>query len=349
MMHTDQLRLQYWLVGSILALASVLVSFAERLGALTEVRTAVMDLLNPGRLLLLSINRHDFLQKSVKRDPLIEGRLDTMTAALKDSEVQRRQLIIENAALRQERKRHAQTLEIQGLFESERNSPGPSAVSPLTEFGVMPASILSERTDSDRLRELIIDAGKSAGISRSELVVEGSGLLIDRGRDGLVAEGDRVISGASVVGRIAKTGRWVSLVQPVTDPDFTAGIQLVRRSKEGLHFGARGILRGLGDGQCAIEGIPYTEAVSVNDDVVSSEIEGVRGPRLYFGRVSAAKFLEGGQWEVHVQPAVAVSEISTVGVVRMKLLVAEKNRSHFETTGTESAKPQSAVNSEVIP
>ncbi len=322
MTHADQLRMRYWLTGSVMALLAVAVSFADRSGVVSPVRAMLLDAMSPGKMVLLTLGGRSATGASggSERSPSRRD-VDLLRDALRESELQRRQLIIENAGLRQEQRKHRTLLEIQGLFSEGNGLSDPVASPSLTDFSAVRATVISDHQMTGRLRELIIDAGKTAGISRSELVVDGDGLLLDKGSESNVLEGDRVTSGAVVVGRIRKTGRWVSLVQPVTDPEFSAGVQLVRRSPDGPHFGATGILRGSDDGFCEITGIPYTEPVSAGDEIVTSEVEGVRGPRLYFGRVVAAEFLDGGQWKIRVQPALATGELTSVGIIRLDLAV----------------------------
>lgn len=325
MTNADRIRLRLWLAGSLMALLSVAVAFADRRGVLSPVRTALMDVLNPGRLILLSVAGNGDDTSRQNRPATSNSAADKLQLALRESEIQRRQLIIQNADLRQELKQRSTLEEI-----SHRLPAGgyrfqiPESKKSLTEFTAIRASVISNHQMAERLKELMIDAGKAAGVTRAELVVDGVGILLDQGKERNIQNGDRVVAGAAVVGRISKTGRWVSLVQPLTDSGFSAGIQLVRSTSEGQHFGATGILRGTGEKHCVIEGVPYTEAVSVGDDVVSSEIDGVNGPRLYFGRVSEVQFLDGGQWLIRAEPAVRMSELQHVGILRLQLNIPSR-------------------------
>ena len=138
-----------------------------------------------------------------------------------------------------------------------------------------------------------------------------------------------------MVGRIEKAARWVSLVQPVTAIGFKAQVMLLRKTADGLHFGATGMLEGTGEAECVLTGIPHTDAVAVGDDVVSADVNGVRGPQLYFGRVTKAEFLAGGQWDVRVRPAASLEELESVGVLRLKLKT-EISRSRRAGTGQKS-------------
>lgn len=310
----DNSPIRLWLAGWTMALLAIMAGVADQTGSLISLRASLHDVLSPGRLVVLSLRS----PKSIPIETAATFSPDDvirLNSTLQDSERQRRQLIIETARLRDELRKQSRSAEI-------RNSLSPDGIpqsSPLVSFTPIPVRVVSSRGLPDRLRELMIDAGKQTGLTQSELVVDGDGLILDGGTDHGVAAGDRALSGSVVVGRIAKTGRWISLVQPVTDKDFTARAQLLRRSADGLFYGAEGMLSGTGEPECRLTGVSATEAVSVGDEVVTAEINGVEGPRLYFGRVSFAEFLEGGQWLIRVQPALAMQPLDAVNVVRMEL------------------------------
>lgn len=334
--QTEYSRIRIRLAGVAMALLAVLTTVGERSGWLTSVRVTLHDALSPGRLTLLAV-------PSFRSGPSVSTTQDYsaddaahFAAALKDSERQRRQLIIESARLRDQIRRQSHTTEVSALLGSD----GIPQSSPLVGFHSVTARVISSQGLPDRLRDLIVDAGRSVGVTRSELVVDGSGLILDQGTEGGTAAGDRVLSGSVVVGRISEAGRWISLVQPVTDVDFTARVQLLRRSVDGLYYGAEGLLRGTGESECVIDGIADTDAVSVGDEVVTSEVSGVRGPRLYFGRVSKADFLDGGQWQIRVQPAVSVPDLDHVRIVRLELHAERRLSPKSPTATTSSAAAQ---------
>ena len=79
------------------------------------------------------------------------------------------------------------------------------------------------------------------------------------------------------------------------------------------------MLEGDGSAECILTGIPHTEAVAVGDHVVSADVNGMRGPQLYFGHVTRADFLAGGQWDVRVQPAATLDDLTSVGILRLNL------------------------------
>lgn len=312
-----------------MALLSLVTALTDHAGGLTGLRAVLLDVLSPGRLVLLSLQRPPRGTGAAAATLSVAATVspeasEQLRAALLDSERQRRQLILENARLRNELRQQRTNSRVAELLAPLAGADSRA----LTSFTPVPARVIGTQGLSGRLRSTIVDAGAARGITRSELVVDGTGLLLDRGTDGTdtraagggaVAVGDRVLAGAIVVGRVAKAGRWVSLVQPVTDREFSARVQLVRQSAEGVYLGAEALLQGTGAGDCEVVGVPYTEAVSVGDEVVTVDIEGVRGPRLYFGRVTQAQFLEGGQWQIRVQPAVSLQDLQQVAVVRLQL------------------------------
>jgi cell shape-determining protein MreC len=109
---------------------------------------------------------------------------------------------------------------------------------------------------------------------------------------------------------------------------FKAQVTLLRRTPDGLHFGVTATLEGTGEEECRVTGIPHTEAVAVGDEVISADVNGVKGPQLYFGRVTRAEFLAGGQWDVRVQPAASLNDLESVGILRLGLqrAIAEKDQ-----------------------
>ena len=308
-MRVEHVRHHMWIAVVAMFVLSLLVTAADRTGMLSSVRSVLHDALSPGRIVLIAMTSPpDDAGKPVSAASPVK--IDSQNGLNAQQLQTLRQLMIENAQLRRDLKRSKQATEIADFVD-------PAAS--LTDFAMIPAQVISTSGLPGSLRELIISAGKSAGITRSELVVDGSGAVVDVGSDSGVAAGDRVLSGSSVIGRIEKTGRWVSMVQPVTSVDFRAQVQLLRASDDGLHFGAIGMLEGTGSSECRLTGISYTDAVTVGDTVVSADINGVRGPRLFFGTVTSAEFLAGGQWDVRIQPGFTVSELDRVGIVRMSL------------------------------
>lgn len=236
---------------------------------------------------------------------VVSGDVAGLQNALLENELQRRQLVIENARLRNELRK-----------SREQSAAGAFDIVPLLNFHAVPAKILSHSGLSGSVRELIVDAGKTLHLKPSDLLVDGGGIVLDQGQQQGIDAGQRVVNGMAVVGRITEASQWVALVQPVSHKEFSAAIQLVKNSPQGAALGAEGLLVGVGSGRCRVSGIPYTESVSVGDEVFSADINGIKGPRLYYGKVVRAEFSAGGEWDVHVQPAVDHRKLDQVAVVQ---------------------------------
>ena len=308
-MRIEHSQHRLWWPAAAMFVLSLVVMFADRMHILSGMRSALHDAFSPGRLALIAMNAtSDSGGNAIEETQTCEAVAVGTNNARQMQTL--RQLMIENARLRRDLK-HSQTASL----IAEAIDPAES----LNEYAMIPAQVISSNGLPGSLRELIVSAGKSAGINRSELVVDGNGAVVDVGSDAGVAAGDRVLSGSSVVGRIEKTGRWVSVVQPLTSTEFRAQVQLLRSSEDGLVFGAIGMLEGTGQSECRVTGVPYTEAVTVGDTVISADINGVRGPRLFFGTVTSAEFLAGGQWDVRIKPGFTIAELDQVGIVRLSL------------------------------
>lgn len=276
-------------------------------GWLTGIRMSLHNAVNPGRLALLSISSHPDSTRSEPADGHA-AELSELQNALLVNELQRRQLLLDNARLQQQVRDHQRTTNIQTVTSDE-----------LVNFVALKARILSHSGLSGQLKSAILDAGKTQGLNESELVVSGQGIVVDKGVDHRLEAGNKVAHGAAIIGRIAKVSRWVSLVQPVTDEEYAGAVQLVRIGDRGASFGARGLLHGTGTEFCEVTGIPYTEAVSVGDEVFAANVQGVDGPRLYYGKVVHAVFSEGGQWDIVVEPAFKPESLQEVAVVKPRL------------------------------
>lgn len=306
-------RLRVWLAACLTSIMACVALVADRSGLLNSTRPVLHDILSPGRLIVLAVASGDAAGKNengkaVSGNPA--GSLNGEASSTSSSqEALLRSLLIENARLRRDLKRR----------QSHDSPFADRTRESLTELHSVEAKILSRSGLPDSLRDLMIDAGQSKGIRRSELVVQGDGLLLDVGAREAVRAGDRVVDGLAVIGRIDKTAQWVSLVQPVSATGFRARARILRVVNGEGHFGATGMLEGLGNGACALTGIAHTEAVAVGDQVVSMDINGVDGPVLTYGEVVKADFLAGGQWDVRVRPVVNFDEASDVRVLCWEL------------------------------
>jgi len=308
-MHPRQQEPAIRRIATVLLLGTLDAGIADRYGELTGRRMALHNAVSPGRLALLSVSSAADESPGPRPSRTADQRqLQQLQDALLMNELQRRQLLLENARLQQQLKDRQQTARLQTVTSPD-----------LINFVALEARILSHSGLTGPLKNAILDVGTAQGVRESELIVSGDGLIVDKGRDHRLMAGDKVAHGAAIIGRISQLSRWVSLVQPVTDSDYSGAVQLVSLSEQGAGFGARGLLQGTDDGFCRVTGIAYTEPVSVGDEVFAASVQGVNGPRLYYGQVVHAAFSAGGQWDIIVKPAFAAEQLNDVAIVKPRL------------------------------
>lgn len=309
-MYQSHSNRNIWLSTATVLLVATVVFVADSQDKLTSVRMSLHNALSPGRLVLMSVAAPS---TNAEGDSSSGGDDTTPEVAeLQDSllqnELQRRQLLIENARLNNE----VRQMRRQGAIRTVAGRD-------LINFIGLKAKVLSRRGLPNDLKEALIDAGRDQGLRRSELVVSGDGFVVDKGTDHGLTVGQQVADGAAVVGRIAKLSQWVGLVQPVTNAEFSGAVQIVKMQGQGATFGAQGLLEGTGESLCRVTGIPYTEAVTIGDYVFSASVQGINGPRLFYGEVVHAEFSAGGQWDIRVQPAFESEQMDEVVVVKQRL------------------------------
>lgn len=299
---------------------TVLIWGAERAGSLTSVRMNLHNAMSLGRLAVLAIAPSKPTLDSIE-PRLGDSDVSALQNELLQNELQRRQLMIDNARLHNELRDLRRLAAIQSVS-------GDS----LVNFVALRATVLSQTGLPGILQEAFIDAGKSQGLQKSQLVVSDNGIVIDKGTDYGLSPGQKVAHGTAVIGRISDVSKWVGVVQPVTHTDFSSAVQLVKMKDYGASFGAKGILEGTGSQLCRVKGIPYTESVSVGDEVFSADVQGVNGPRLYYGSVVHAEFSAGGEWDIHVAPAFKAETLHEVAIVQQRLN-SERTQSPLRSTG----------------
>lgn len=321
-----------WLACFAICILAVIAGRMNEAGKLTSVQMTLHNVITPGRLLATAIgNPH----KPNPEPSLTQTDLTELQNQLLTNELQRRQLLIENARLKQR------------LLQSSRlPSQSEQLERSLLKFDTVPAQIVSQKGTPEVLKAALIDAGRSAGLRPSQLVINNSSPLLDQGLDMQVAPGQPVVTGSVIVGRIHKTAAWVSSLQLVTDEDFSAAVEIIRDSEFTSEFPTIGLLRGSGERHCRIHSVPYTAAVSVGDDVFSADLNGLNGPRLYFGKVTKAEFSAGGEWEIQVIPAINGRRIRNVSVVRSQLdpLRTSKPALNNKPSQTNSSDQQTLSN-----
>jgi len=217
------------------------------------------------------------------------------------------------------------------------------ASSPLLRTIAREARVIGLNRDAaGRVMERLLNLGAGAGIAREDLVLEslpgpsptvavtaspgataGAAaaelLLLDQGSQAGITRDAPVGQGATLLGRIRECGQFTSSVQPVVDPEFRIGGQLVRSTAEGPVLGAKGMFCGGGARPCRLELLPGTEPVSVGDRVYTQEALAGESVILLIGQVTRAELRDGQEhWEIDVAPA-ATEATGTVQVLTVEL------------------------------
>jgi len=171
--------------------------------------------------------------------------------------------------------------------------------------------------------QLLISIEKDQGIAAGELVLSGTGLLIDQGKSLGLKPDQLVTAGRSLFGRTLRVGERTALVQPITDPEFRVAVRLVRRSALGAVQGPQGILVGTGNG-CRLDEVMATEAVAAGDEVFTDRLASPGSEPIYCGRVTSAEADAGDHhWTIQVAPLQTLAKLPA----RLDVLRTELNSS----------------------
>jgi cell shape-determining protein MreC len=222
---------------------------------------------------------------------------DAQTIAQQEIEGQR--LVEENLRLQAEL--HAAREQLRLLAGSNSDDHSLLAVE------CVPARILGTQAQSFLARHRLLDAGRSRGVGPEDLVLRPATVLVDRGADRGIEDGQVVLAGSCVWGKITSAGSHTSTVCPVTEPGYRDLVRLAAPSADGLtlRIGAKGILEGTGEPLARLCMIETTEPVARGDLVYSMAGQGFVDMPLLCGRVVEVERLQGaGHWEIRVAPAV---------------------------------------------
>lgn len=305
--HDYQPRLRMATVCCLLAVVALsLGPTGERV-----VRSTVRDAAAPGYALQRHLSRW---QKSLDfaRWPWSAG--ERQTVVVQGGDDQRERVI----ALEQENRELRAALAIEekkfAIFEA---SLGPvSLASGERSTGVTrrAARVLDRSKDENGPAGVIIETGRLRGVEANAIAV--SAIRLAAGFEDELSDGDTVLAGASVVGRVQDVGAWTSTVIPVTDQDFRAHVWIVHDSQGETSFGDEGILEGDGVAGCRLKYVPSTAAVAVGDHVYSRDPSGRIPQPLYYGEIDRAELRPGApHWEIRVRPVVDLANVPVVHVL----------------------------------
>lgn len=136
-----------------------------------------------------------------------------------------------------------------------------------------------------------------------------SSLVLDRGYDDGVSQGQPVVNELGVVGKINEVSGSKCKVILLTDPQFSAAI-MVQRTRES------GVISGTLTGVCRLKFIKENADIRVGDKVITSKLSTEFPESLMVGEV--VEIREGGRSsdrEYLVQPSVPLSQLEEVLII----------------------------------
>ncbi len=193
------------------------------------------------------------------------------------------------------------------------------------------AEVLGKRQTETGEVTRMINRGRQDGLIESDLVIDDVAWVLDVGRKQQVEEGQPVSMGRVILGRIGQTGRWTSTVFAVSDVRYRGVAQIIRKSGDKFAFGARGILRGTGDGHCQLKFVRSTEAVNVGDEVYSARNGGESPVPLLYGKIVEVKLAPGApHWDIKIEPAAKDIHPHRLQILKLR---PDTNANHHESGG----------------
>jgi len=170
--------------------------------------------------------------------------------------------------------------------------------------------------ENERLRELLAfrhevrdDVITARVIGRDALGVSRA-ITINRGTVDGVRKGAAVLAPDGIVGHVFLAGRQAARVLLITD--HNSGVDgVVQRTR------ARGIVEGTASGACGLKFMKRTEALAVNDLVVTSGVDGIFPKGLPIGRLTTVDKGEQGLFQyATVEPTVDFAALEEVLVIQ---------------------------------
>lgn len=149
---------------------------------------------------------------------------------------------------------------------------------------------------------VVVDAGRSEQILPQSFVLEGAAAVLDQGADAHLENGQLVLDGYRVFGKIAEVGPQVSRMLPVDAAAYRDMVRIVDHEDHDREHG-RGMLEGTGEGRCRIRLVDITQPVAVGDLVYSAADEQQLPAQLLYGHVEEVTREPGApHWEICVRP-----------------------------------------------
>jgi len=142
------------------------------------------------------------------------------------------------------------------------------------------------------------------------------GIIISRGRNDNVRQGDLVVDGVGVIGEVSEVFPSFSKVRLLTSPDFAVGAICASSKVEG-------VARGDGAGSLRLEYVPASSTVRLREKVLTSGLglspEGGKPPGFVVGYVAKVRRIPGmTTLEILLEPATTGQGIRNVIVLTRK-------------------------------
>ena len=217
------------------------------------------------------------------------------------------------------------------LLELQRVPSWPAAEvsQPLVRPVLRSARVIGwERSHGIEAPAAVLRAGQAHSVEVNDLVLAPGEAILDQGQSRGLSPDDLILAGRSVIGRIARTSRWTSTIQPITAPEFRGQAQIVRLQDGETILGAEGIIAGSTEGTCRLLHIGTTEPVA-EGDLVFTTLRGVPlSPPLFYGTITKAELKTGEpDWSIEVTPSRRGPPPSEVLVLELKQRAAPEPRS----------------------
>lgn len=273
----------------------------------------IRDAARPGLILVQKLKA---LETSVAENEKTDERLQQLEQKLAAAEQENRRLALQRLHLAEELAQLKRT----GVPDYQSQSSNRLLVPDLIEANILGTSAVA------LLREgRLLSQGETQGVFESSFVLQSDLPLIDQGSEQGLQAGHSLYAGQAVIGKISEVGRWTSTLIPITSVDYRGSARIARKTEQGLQLGTDGILVGRGEGKCELLQIPPTESIQVGQEVYTGEVDRelplkmqtTLGQPMYYGRVIEAELPRGAPyWKIIVEPAVKLSDVSQVSVLR---------------------------------
>lgn len=136
-----------------------------------------------------------------------------------------------------------------------------------------------------------------------------STLIVDKGIDDGIEQGQAVVNAYGVVGKVAEVNQNSSKVVLITDPQFSVA-SMVQRSRESV------LVAGSLDGLCRLKFYSETADIVIGDQIITSKLSTTFPENLVIGKVTSIEAADMHTKRISVSPAVSVSQLEEVLILK---------------------------------